>query len=224
LPSFLRNIGYGIFETPRSRCPSWRHGPRSRRGGCGSSRRPARIPVERSATGGREDIAVVHECRNASPALLGNRRFGVGCSRWLSWTGSNFFSPAVTSRPVGLFRLRQRAFVAEQGAAGNLEPPGAAWPSSPSGEMDRPVARLGFCPAATNPSVRSVQCAYEAFAAAARAADGLKPVMPMAVPRELTITVAYPPHIGVLPPDRGSNDVCHGWKAGARLKARWLRP
>ena len=37
-------------------------------------------------------------------------------------------------------------------------------------------------------------CACEVFAAGERAADKLKPVIPMAVPRELTITVTYPPH------------------------------
>ena len=39
------------------------------------------------------------------------------------------------------------------------------------------------------------QCAVEEFLAADRAARKPEPVMPMAVPRELTIAVTYPPHV-----------------------------
>ena len=38
-------------------------------------------------------------------------------------------------------------------------------------------------------------CAVEAFLADERAADKLKPVIPVAVPHELTIAVTYPPHV-----------------------------
>ena len=39
------------------------------------------------------------------------------------------------------------------------------------------------------------QCAVEEYLAADQAARRLEPAMPVAIPRELTITVACPPHV-----------------------------
>ena len=57
--------------------------------------------------------------------------------------------------------------------------------------------RLEYLLACGHTSVGLVcfHCAVDAFVAAETAAEKPKPAAPRAVPRELTITIAHPPHI-----------------------------
>ena len=96
------------------------------------------------------------------------------------------------------FHCASEAFAAEGRAADEAKPPGSAGPSSPPGRMRQAIAgeRLEYLLPCGHKSVGLVcfPCACEAFAAAERAADKLKPVIPRAVRYELTITVMHPPH------------------------------
>ena len=100
------------------------------------------------------------------------------------------------------FRCAMEAFTPDDGPADAPEPPGPAGPSLPSGRLRQTAAgeRFEYLLPCGHKSAGLVcfRCASDEFVADERdegAGDRPKPRIPMAVQRELTVTVLYPPHV-----------------------------
>ena len=97
------------------------------------------------------------------------------------------------------FHCAIEEFAAKQEAAGSVATPAGAAPSPSSGAV-RPLSagdRLEYLLPCGHRSAGPVcfLCARDAFAGQIQSADEPRPRGPVAVPRELTISVTYPPHI-----------------------------